>query len=356
MPDAEPDDPRDTPPRTVQATVELVRRWVAEQGCHYPGFVGAYLWAGITALPPDAMFPAYRDVDVVIVSTEGGHDETIEVAYEGLMLEIIIRQADAHLDVEATLASPSSAPNIAATTILVDHDGILSRFQAAVRERYAEPRWIRARVEAEKKDALAFLDAMRAVSIPTDGINHLWLLLNALSGMLAVACLGRPTTRRTLALMHEVLHQTGHADLHEQALAVWGSDRMTRDDVVALLARTTLAFDRAAEVYRTPTPMGFTLQAHLRPYLVEASHEMIDEGLHREATFWIQAVAGESYLTLAHDAPEAEKPLFVAHERLMLDALGYTTLAAWNGRIAAAHALSCALFAVADAIVDAEPV
>lgn len=352
MPVAEPHDARDTRPRTVQATVELVRRWVAEQGCHYPGFVGAYLWAGITALPPGALFPTYRDVDVVIVSTDGGHDDNHEVFYQGLMLEVIIRAVDAHRDVEATLASPSSAPNIAATTILVDPDGRLSRFQAAVRERYTEPRWVRARVEAEKRDALANLEAMRAVSIPTDGINHLWLLLNALSGMLAVAGLERPTTRRSLALMHDLLHAAGRSDVHEQALAVWGSNRMTRDDVLVLLGRAALAFDRAAEVYHTPTPMGFTLKPHLRPYLVEASHEMIDQGLHREATFWIEAVAGEAYLTLLHDAPDAEKPLFAAHERLMFDALGYTTSAAWQGRTDAAHALALVFFAVADTMVE----
>ena len=75
------------------------------------------------------------------------------------------------------------------------------------------------------------------------------------------------------------------------------------------------------EVYQTPTPYGFTIRPHLRPYLAEATREMIDEGNHR-AMYWITALAGRSYLVLANDAPDAEKPLFAAQYEAMLVALG----------------------------------
>lgn len=313
------------------------------------------LWGGITALPPDAPFPLYRDVDVVIVRATGGSDHETEVSYGGLMLEVSDTDLASFTDVERTLANPSSAPNIAATTILADPLAIIAPYQAAVRTDFARRRWIAARVEAEKESAREQLAAMRRATVPTDAVNDLWLLFYALSGMLAVAALDRPTTRRTMALIHDLLVREGRDDLNEQALAIWGAAHLDRDDVRAMLLTTTRAYDDAVRVRATPTPMGFTIEAHLRPYLVEASEEMIAEGLHREATFWIQAMAGEAYLILANDAPDADKPRYAAELRHIYDTLGYDTLDAWHTRTDRAEQLTATLFALADTLVERHP-
>ena len=106
---------------------------------------------------------------------------------------------------------------------------------------------------------------------------------------------------------------------------------MSRADVEAMLDQSVIAFDRSVEVYHTPTPYGFTIRPHLRPYLAEATQEMIDEGNHREAMFWISALAGESYLVLQNDAPDGEKPIFAAQLQTIHAALGYadTSADAW---------------------------
>ena len=57
--------------RTVGETVDVVRTWVEEDGCQIPGFGGAYLYGGITQMPVDAPFPDFRDVDLIVVSTDG---------------------------------------------------------------------------------------------------------------------------------------------------------------------------------------------------------------------------------------------------------------------------------------------
>ena len=77
-----------------------------------------------------------------------------------------------------------------------------------------------------------------------------------------MAQLKRPTTRRTLALLRELLEAQGRPDLNEAALTVMGSAHMSRADVQALLDQSVIAFDRAAEVYQTPTPYGFSISAH----------------------------------------------------------------------------------------------
>jgi hypothetical protein len=361
MPD-QPAKPEDPAGRSailpVGAIVEIVREWVDLHARQRPDFAGAYLWGGITALPDDAPFPLYRDVDVHIVVTSSAGDETQEILYRGVMLEVDTTKLDDHQDAEAVLADPSHGPNMATTQILADPTGILTQLQQAVAAGYRRRRWIQARCQAEKLSAEKHLAAMRQVPNPTSGQEPLWPvwgLLNALSGLLAVAQLKRPTTRRTLALLGDLLDEQGRFDLHEAALAVWGSAHMTRADVQAMLDQSLIAFDRSAEVYQTPTPFGFTIRAYLRPYLTEATQEMIDEGNHREATFWIMTLVTESYLVLQNDAPDAEKQLFAAQLQAMLVALGYTSAVAWAERVAAAERLTQEICCLADALVALQP-
>lgn len=338
--------------------VAIVQDWVEHHARHLPDFAGAYLWGGITALPADAPFELYRDVDVVVVFAKGAQADPLEVLHRGAMLEVIAKNLADHQDAEAVLANPSDGPNLATTQILADPTGMLVPLQQAVAAEYGRHRWVKARCDAEQASAEQQLAAMRQVSSTVHSQEPLWpvwLLLNALSGLLAVAQLKRPTTRRTLGLLRELLGEQARPDLHEAALGVWGSAHMSRAEVQAMLDQSLVAFDRSVEVYQTPTPFGFTIRAHLRPYLAEATQVMIDQGEHREAVFWIMTLVTESYLVLQNDAPDAEKPVFAAQLQAMLTALGYTSAEAWAERTAAAERLAQAIYAVAEPLIALHP-
>jgi hypothetical protein len=341
----------------VREVIEIVQEWVDLHASHLPDFAGAYLWAGITALPLDAPFPLYRDVDVVVVLPEGAQDDTVEVFYRGVMLEVISIDLKDHRDAEAILSNPSHGPNMAATRILADPTGILTPLQQKVASEYGKRRWIKARCEKEKESADKHLATMRAASTPKERLDSVWAFLSALSGLLAVAQLKRPTTRRTLALLGELLDAERRPDLHESSLTLFGSAHMSRADVQAMLDRSVIAFNRSVEVYKTPTPFGFTIRPHLRPYLSEATQEMIDEGNHREAMFWISALAGESYLVLQNDAPDAEKPRFAAELQAMYSVLGYTDMPGeeWAGRVASAERLAQEIYGISNSLAMLHP-
>src|SRR6059058_562018 len=123
---AELDGTKSTAVLPVREVIEIVQEWVDLHARHLPDFAGAYLWAGITALPADAPFPLYRDVDVVVVLPKGAQDDTVEVFYRGVMLEVISIDLEAHQDAEAILANPSHGPNMATTQVLADPTGILT--------------------------------------------------------------------------------------------------------------------------------------------------------------------------------------------------------------------------------------
>lgn len=281
----------------------------------------------------------------------------MEVFYKGVMLEVISIDPKDHQDAETILANPSHGPNMAATQILADPTGVLMRLHRNVASEFGRRRWVEARCQREKDAANKQLAAMPAASTPQARLDSVWAFLSALSGLLAVAQLKRPTTRRTLALLREMLDAQGRPDLHEAALTLFGSAHMSPEDVQGMLDRSVTAFDRSVEVYRTPTPYGFTIRPHLRPYLSEASQEMIDEGNHREAVFWIAALAGESYLVLQNDAPNSEKPEFAAQLQAMHLALGYSNTSdeEWAQRIVAAMRLAQEIYSIANEIAALNP-
>jgi hypothetical protein len=338
----------------VEAVVAIVREWVDLQARLLPDFAGAYLWGGITALPADAPFQLYRDVDVVVVLTQGAQDDDLEVLYRGVMLEVISKNLAAHRDAEAMLANPSDGPNLATTQVLADPTGILAPLHQAVAADYGRRRWVQARCEAEQATAEEWLANMRRAATPGDRMDAARVFLSALSGLLAVAQLQRPTTRRTLALLRELLEAQGRADLHEAALTVMGSAQMSCADVQAMLDQTIIAFDRAVEVYRTPIPFSFALRPHVRPYHLDGALEMMDEGNHREAVYWISCL-DTAYHVLLNDAPDAEKPVFRARLQAMYAALGYTSDEEWAGRVHIAERLAPEVYCLADALVVRHP-
>jgi len=338
----------------VSEVVAIVREWVELHARHQPDFAGAYLWGGITALPADAPFHLYRDVDVVVVVTTGAQDDEGEVFYRGVMIEVISKNLADHQSAEAVLANPSAGPNLATTQILADPTGILLPLHQAVAADYRQRRWIQARCAAERASAEEALANLRRAATPAERLDAVRALLSALSGLLAVAQLGRPTTRRTLTLLRELLEAHGRADLHTAALTLMGSASMSPADVQALLDQTISAFDRATEVNQTPIPYGFAIRPHLRPYYVEATLELIDEGNHREAVYWI-SLLDTAYFVLQHDAPEAEQPMFAAQLQTMYDALGYTSAELWAERVAAAERLAAEIYRIADALAALHP-
>jgi hypothetical protein len=338
----------------VHAVVAIVREWVELHARQLPSFAGAYLWGGITALPADAPFHLYRDVDVVVVLTEGAPEDEQEACYRGVLLEIISKNLAEHHDAQAVLANPSAGPNLATTQILADPTGILTPLHQAVAADYGRRRWVQARCAAEQASAVEGLAAMRRAATPAERLDSARALLSALSGLLAVAQLKRPTTRRTLTLLGELLAAQGRADLHEAALSVMGSAQMSVADVQALHAQVISAFDRAAAVNRTPVPYGFAIQPHLRPYYVEATQELIDEGNHREAMYWISCL-DTAYFVLQNDAPDAERPGFAAQLHEMYAALGYTADAQWAERVATAERLAAESFRIADTLAELHP-
>jgi hypothetical protein len=223
------------------------------------------------------------------------------------MLEAGFLGLEAIASPEVILADPGLAPNFADARILADPMGILLPLQALVKRDFARSDWVLARCEAELRVARGAIDSIESSTGLVDNMFALWEILSRLTGLVALASLQPPTHRRSLIVSEEIFHRCQREDLHELVLQLWGSADLTRPQVQSLLNSALPVFDLAVAIHKTPVPIDFKLQPHLRPYFLDASQEMIDEGHHREATFWIALPTVISSLAVMADGSEEEK-------------------------------------------------
>ena len=127
---------------------------------------------------------------------------------------------------------------------------------------------------------------------------------------------------------------------------------MSKAEVEAYLVDCEAAFDKAVQVTRTPFPFRFKLHPHVKPYFIEGSRDMIEEGFHREAVPWIAAGSLISAYAIQLDAPEDEKPPFLAAAYKLLSALKLTSREEIESRVQQAKALTERVYKVADFIVN----
>jgi hypothetical protein len=349
---------------TVGQVIERTKAWVDMQREQMPGFLGAHLMGGITSMASGETFPTYRDVDLHLIFRDDIEmpGENVEALYKGLMIEAGFRQQKDYRTPEVVLGDPVIASHMAVPSIVCDPTGWLTRLHEAVAREYAQRHWVQARCEAEKREAFGWLERAASLPDPITALNLLGYTCTFVSGVLALASLQPITGRRGAVQMRRILERWGRVDLHERLLTVFGVARLGREQVERSLRDATEAFDIAVQVKRTPHPFGHKMYAHLRPYLVEGTQEMIREGFHREAAGWVMAYYASSIQIIQTDAPSELTPdrqeKFEEYLRQFeLDGDGSVCRAgrngaeAWRVRIERARAIFREVFTLVDEII-----
>jgi hypothetical protein len=344
---------------TVEQVMELAKEWVNIQAEQFPAFLGAHLMGGITSMALSDPFPTYRDVDLHMML----HDdvdipgENAETLYKGLMIEAGFRQQKDYRTPEVVLADPVIASHMAMPSILSDPSGFLSQLHEVISREYARRKWVQARCEAEKREALGKLETISHIPDP-DPVTAFELLGYAgtyVAAVLSLASLKAITGRRSYIQMRLILESLGRADLYARLLKVVGMGHARQAQVERYLQDAASAFDLAVKVKRSPHPFEHKMYAHLRPYLVGGSKEMMDEGFYREAAGWTMAFYGSSIQIIQTDAPSQLTSTMQAKFYECMRQLGLDGTAHWETRIEEAKAIFREVFILADEIIACNP-
>ena len=338
----------------VSQVIEIAREWVEENAGQLPGFYGAYLAGTLSHLHQDASFPSYQDVDVNVVVKDPGQlpVRKAQQLYKGLVVDSEFQALKEYRSPQAVLSSAANAPNVVAGRILADPQGLLAGLLPAVEREYGHRKWVQARCNWEKRLVLEHLQAIQPENTCGDMFEELIWVVLCLGGLVAVATLKPPTTRRCLVLASELLHAEGRPELQEALLQVWGCAHLKEQDVQFCLETCIQAFDQAVSVLQAPF---YGIQRDLYPYLVEGSREMMAAGHQREAMFWIMLMHSLSNRAVQRDGSEEESALSQAALNRVLIKLGLGTVDERRARLELATSVTDQVFGFADAVVMRYP-
>ncbi len=337
----------------TEQVIERTKEWVRIQAERFPGFLGAHLMGGITSMAASDPFPTYRDVDLHIILKDDTDipGENAEALYKGLMIEAGFRRQADYSTPEVVLANPVIASHMAVPSILSDPSGFLTRLHEVVAREYARRKWVQLRCEAEKREAFGMLEIAAHLPDPISALGLLGYAGVYVSAVLSLASLKAITGRRSYVQMRHILECWGRTDLYERLLKVVGRAQTSREQAERYLREAAEAFDIAVKVKRTPHRFGHKMHAHLRPYLVEGSREMMDEGYCREAMGWTMAFYSNSMQIIQIDAPSQLTPNMQAKFDECMSQFGLDEAVPWEERIERANALFREIFMLADEII-----
>ncbi|MCE7982055.1 MAG: hypothetical protein DYG89_12735 [Caldilinea sp. CFX5] len=338
----------------VKTAKAVASQWVSEAAEKFPGFAGAFYHGSTNWLPDDAILPATSDLDIMVVFADPPAVKLGKFLYQGVLLEVSYLPSDQLRSAEVVLGQYHLAGSFHNASVIADPTGMLTQLQVAVAAGYAKRQWVYRRCEDARNRILRNLASIKADDPFHDQVMTWLFATGVTTHVLLVAGLRNPTVRRRYVTVRELLAEYGHLAFHERLLDLLGCAKLERAQVEGHLTALTTVFDVAKTVIKTPFFFASDLNDLSRPIAIEGSQELIEQGLHREAIFWIVATYARCLKVLHHDAPEQYAPFMPGFQRLLAD-LGILSFADLQQRGEQLQAFLPQLWSVAEAILAANP-
>ena len=319
-----------------------------------PGFRGAFFHGSINDLPGDAVLPATSDVDVMLVLAEPPSVKLGKFLHDGVLLEVShLAEAQVH-SAEEVLGQYHLAPSFRTMGIIADPTRRLSEIYAVIDRDFAKRRWVFKRCVQAQDKIKRYCQRLEERQ-PFHAQATQWLFATGLTTHpLLVAGLRNPTVRKRYVAAKQLLVDYGHLDFHEELLALLGCAGMTPPRIEHHLNAMTEAFDAAKAVVKTPVFFASDISDLARPIAVDGSRELVEQGLHREAVFWIAVTYARCQQIFYEDAPGLHEQFLPGFQALLAD-LDITAPSEFTRRAVEIEAFLPRVCKVAAAIVDENP-
>lgn len=279
-------------PRTAGDAFAIATNWIASSGLE---FSAAIIGGSVGYAEPDALLGPAQDIDCyLIVDGDAPEGKIGKILVQGALLDIswIPWSALENAEDDAFMASLLKYGRI------IEDDGRLTTLQAKIKRDFLTSETLTERVDSirEKIRTGLAVDSSH-LSHPEQVLN--WLFPATLVTHYALAISGAPMTvrRRFLAAKYLYLPEN-----YEPLLALFSFDTVTRQQAQSWLDFTARLFDATTEIAKKSERFWASdIQPIARHIAIDGSQQLIDEGQHREAVFWIVATSSRC-LTVRCDA------------------------------------------------------
>ncbi len=338
--------------RTVQQVIDIAKQWIIDKYSQQPGFVGAHLVGSLHHMPRDVLFPAYRDVDLAIIFDNISEQSIDDTEHQGLLLEAIIVPSHRYVSAEKLLADPSNASIFAVEhSILLDPEERLEALAKTIAGEYPKRKWVTARRDIELGDAKIALQQLSQAQDVGQAVFAIGELTMRLVAMLTIVLLTPLTHRRNLLQLRDIITTEQEKKTFEKLHQLIGSDNISAEQANNLLTHALEAFDYSLTVHKTPVPYDHKLEACIRPYLLEGTTEMFDEGAHRESISWIALFTMISCAVIQNDAPVEQQGKYLMYAQELMQTLGILSPEDIAQRIKLGHELVDEMIKLTDDII-----
>lgn len=340
----------------IKEAKDVARRWVREEASGALGFAGAFFHGSTNWLPDDARLPATSDLDVMVVLDDPNPPiKPGKFHYQGVLLEVSYLPSTQVQSPEIVLGRYQLAGSFRTPGIILDPSGQLTALQVAVAGEYAKRQWVSRRCEDARDNVLRHLQSLERAETFADQVTA-WLFgTGVTTHVLLVAGLKNPTVRTRYLAVRELLADYGQLPFYDSLLELLGCAQMDRAQAERHLDALAAAFDTAAAVIATPFFFAADLSVQGRPIAIDGSRELIARGDHREAIFWMVATYARCQKVLAQDAQPALQERFTPGFLRLLGDLGIASFADLRRRAEQTRAFLPQVWAVAEAIMAANP-
>ncbi len=329
--------------------------WVRHEGSRLPGLVGAFLAGSVTTLPDSMTMPGSSDVDITVVLAEPPAVKLGKFRYRDALLEVSYGTPERLSSAESVLGDPHLAGGVRAMHIVADPTGALGRLQREVAGKYACRRWVRERCRTACETAAERLQPLDASAALHDRVTA-WLFGTSLTALvLLLAGLRAPTVRRRYVEVRDLLSEQGRLDFHEELLDHLGCADWSRRQAAGHLEAVAYAFEHAIGLPKGEFAFAADISDPARPVAIGGSRELIGQGLHREAVFWMVATFSRCLWIFDFNGCDGGGGRFGQGYRSMLGDLGIGSCADLESRCGQVLAFLPRVMEMAEVVMDASP-
>lgn len=289
--------------------ITLAHEWLTFQLNNLPPLVGAHLVGSLAHLENDAPFPKGGDIDIHLVTNKIPNIKSIDTQYNGTIIECAFYPSRNYRNAQAILSHPYLAAHFCRDNILLDPSGKLKSIQSMVCENYAQKHWIKHRYFYIKNRLHTQFRKFYYYSIRPSYYSFsselTWIRL--ISDLLATATLQPPTIRRCLILLRNALGKEGRT-IYEDLLEALGYAHISDNLVTDYLNDLSDNFDLAVKIkHNPPIFLARKLHPHVKPYHIHGIQNMVKDGNHREAMYWVLSMSHACNLIIQRDAPYKQR-------------------------------------------------
>ncbi len=265
---------------------EAAADWVAAYTAEL-GLVGAFCTGSTLGAHPADELPADSDVDVLGVVPGPPPAKLGKLTHRGVRLDVDFIARAELADPGVVAGTFYLAPSFAAAAVLTDPAGVLAPVVRHVQAVFTDPATIRARLAGVGARIDAGVPRIATATTWSEAVLR-WIFTTSLTTQqLLVAGLRNPTVRRRYPAARSLLADRGELDSYPDLLEQLGAQAVDRDTVEHHLDRLERVFDAAAAAEPLAAPFASDITAAARPVAIGGTREMLAQGDHREAIFWL---------------------------------------------------------------------